>query len=302
MTGLVLALLAAYGAHLVYTAGVLGWTGLAPGPAAGPVGEVGARSAPGRRRAGPAGVTVAHGEVLALSILVAGLAGGAGWMVFGGLLPPLAFSLAGSTVPAASRRSRTARRRRLAQESWPRLIEEIRIRATTLGRSIPQALFDASRAAPVELQDAFAEARREWLLATDLERSLDVLRARLADPTVDAVCETLLVAHQVGGGDLDRVLLALVDDRIMDLQGRKDAQSRQAGARFARGFTVVVPLGMALVGLSIGEGREAYGSPTGQALVVLGLGVMAACWLWAGRIMRLPDERRVFGQAWERRG
>jgi tight adherence protein B len=83
----------------------------------------------------------------------------------------------------------------------------------------------------------------------------------------------------------------------MDLQGRKDAQSRQAGARFARSFTVVVPLGMAMVGLSIGQGRAAYGTPTGQGLVVVGLLVMVVCWIWAGRIMRLPEERRVFGSS-----
>jgi tight adherence protein B len=51
---------------------------------------------------------------------------------------------------------------------------------------------------------------------------------------------------------------------------------------------------MALIGMSIGEGRSAYDTPTGQVLVVVAIGLMALCWLWAGRIMRLPEERRVF--------
>src|SRR5207237_8543199 len=134
----------------------------------------------------------------------------------------------------------------------------------------------------------------EWLLSTDFERTLDLLRDRLADATADAVCETLLVAHQIGGNDVDRCLAALIEDRVMDLQGRKDAMARQAGARFARNFTVVVPLLMALIGMSIGDGRAAYDTPTGQVLVLLAIALMVLCWLWATRIMRLPEDRRVF--------
>lgn len=57
---------------------------------------------------------------------------------------------------------------------------------------------------------------------------------------------------------------------------------------------LIVPLGMALVGMSVGTGREAYQSGFGQVTVVVALAMVLACWLWAGRIMRLPDEERVF--------
>ena len=64
--------------------------------------------------------------------------------------------------------------------------------------------------------------------------------------------------------------------------------------RFARRFVLIVPLGMALAGMSIGTGRAAYQTPLGQAAVALGLVAVVACWLWAGRLMRLPEEERVF--------
>jgi tight adherence protein B len=51
---------------------------------------------------------------------------------------------------------------------------------------------------------------------------------------------------------------------------------------------------MALAGLTIGGGRAAYQTAFGQSLVVAGLVLVGACWLWAGRIMRLPPEQRVF--------
>ncbi len=76
------------------------------------------------------------------------------------------------------------------------MLEEIRILTSSVGRSIPQALFEVGRRAPVELRPAFEAAHREWLLTTDFESAVSVLKAALADPTADAACETLLVAHR----------------------------------------------------------------------------------------------------------
>lgn len=230
------------------------------------------------------------GVMAALAIVGAALA----FAIFGGVLPALACGAFAGTFPVASyRRRRTARIAR-AQESWPRMIEEIRILTGSLGRSIPQALFEVGRRGPIELRPAFAAAQREWLLSTDFARTLRILKDRLADPTADAACETLLIAHDLGGVDLDRRLTSLAEDRVQDTQGRKDARAKQAGVRFARRFVLIVPVGMALAGMSVGNGRDAYGSSLGQVLVVAGIAMTVACWLWAGRIMRLPEEQRVF--------
>jgi tight adherence protein B len=133
------------------------------------------------------------------------------------------------------------------------------------------------------------------LLTTDFARTVAVLTGALADPTGDVVCETLLVAHELGGSDLDCRLTALIDDRREEREARRDALARQAGARFARRFVLAVPLGMAACGLSIGNGRAAYRTGFGQAGVAAGVAMLVACWLWASRLLRLPAEPRVFG-------
>ncbi|HVM55728.1 MAG TPA: hypothetical protein VM262_21265 [Acidimicrobiales bacterium] len=298
MTGLLLALVAAYGVHLLYTAVALQWSGVAPGPA------VARTRHPARWRDWlvQTGLDDSRSaELVAVEAVLVLVGGGLAWGLFGGVVPPLAGGVAAALVPVAAARRRRERRQAEAREAWPRLIEEMRVRTTTLGRSIPHALFEVGSRAPADLRPAFDAAHREWLLSTDFERTIAVLTARLADATADAVCETLLVAHQVGGNDIDRCLAALIDDRILDLQGRKDADSRQAGARFARWFTLAVPLGMAVIGLSIGNGRASFATPTGQALVAAGVGLMALCWLWAGQVLRLPGEQRVFTAGTEHR-
>lgn len=291
MTGLGLALVAGAGAYLIYTELALGWRGL----------RIPATAGRARRRSRRRDWLVQAGladlplrELVAVIAALAVLGGLSAYAVFGGWLPAIATGAFAASFPLASYRRRRAARRATAMDAWPRLLEELRILTSALGRSIPQALFEVGRRAPQELRPAFAAAQREWLLSTDFARTLHVLKAQLADATADAACETLLVAHEVGGTDLDRRLEALIDDRVQDTQGRKDARARQAGARFARRFVLIVPAGMALAGMSVGTGREAYETAMGQLLVVVAIGLVVACWVWAGRIMVLPEEERVF--------
>ena len=315
--GLLLALAAASGVHLLYTALVDGRRDLP--------GRRGTRSRPRRSLyvatfggkneggrgsfAGVPGALVRWAddrglgpdgfrwrELVLTSGLAAGLGGLVGLVIFGAVLPALVLAGAASVWPMAVGRRRRQQQLAVAHDAWPQLVEQIRVSTAELGRSVPQALFEAGRSGPVALRPAFDEAQREWLLSTDFDRTVSLLKRRLADPTADAACETLLVAHQVGGTDLDARLRALVEDRLLDVQSRKDARARQAGVRFARRFVLLVPCGMALAGLTIGSGQAAYRTSWGQALVTAGVLSVVLCWLWAGHLLKLPPEDRVFGE------
>ena len=295
MTAFFIAVVAGYGAHLASSAALFGWRGAAPGPRSldhRPGHQVRSTLNAWLAQAGLGEVAPREfGAVIGALFVVGGLGGA---VLFGGVLPALVLGLFAASAPVAGHRSRRARRRERSREAWPRLIDEIRILTGSAGRSIPQALFEVGASGPSELRPAFETAHRQWLLSTDFESTLEVLKAALVDPTADATCETLLIAHELGGTDLGKRLDALAEDRRQDTRGRKDALAKQAGVRFARRFVLLVPLGMALVGLSIGNGREAYQTAFGQLVVVVALGLVVACWVWAGHIMRLPDEERVF--------
>jgi tight adherence protein B len=290
VTGLVLAILAAGGVHLVFTGLVLGRRDLRPARLTDLSGR--SRTHDWLVQAGLGDIPLRQlAAVIATLVLLSGLGT---YAVFGGMVPAVVTAAFAGSFPVASYRTRRRTQRAAAMDAWPRLLEELRILTSSLGRSIPQALFEVGRRAPAEMRPAFDAAQREWLLSTDFTRTIRVLKALLADPTADAACETLLVAHEVGGSDLDRRLEALIDDRIQDAQGRKDARAKQAGARFARRFVLIVPAGMALAGMSVGTGRAAYQTSMGQALVVVAIVLVIGCWVWAGRIMVLPEEQRVF--------
>jgi tight adherence protein B len=291
MIVLLAAIIAGYGMHLMYSSAVFGWAGLRPGPRQ--------QRAEGHRiddALDGAGLGDLDPRALMAAMVVLAMFGFAlGTILFAGPLAGLVLALFAATTPLGAARLRHERKQAQAHAAWPSLIEEIRLLTGTLGRSIPQATFEVGARAPEGLNVAFAEAQREWLISTDFARALEVLKAELAHNTADIVAETLLTAHELGGGEVGRRLQALAEDRLTDQQHRRDAAARQAGVRFARWFVLVVPFGMALAGLSIGNGRDAYGTGTGQALVVFALALIITCWVWAGRIMRLPTEERVFG-------
>lgn len=291
MITLLLAVLIGYGVHLAYSAQAFGWDGPRPGP-----------KAPSQKSARLQDAVIAAGlgdldpRAIAVAMSVLGIAGFAfGTLLFAGVLAGAILGLFAATLPIGVARVRHERLVNKAHQAWPAIIEEIRLLTGTLGKSIPQAMFEAGRRAPDGLRPAFDEAHREWLISTDFPRALDVFKAQLGHNTADVVAETLLTAHELGGGEVGRRLRALAEDRLVDQQHRRDAVARQAGVRFARWFVLIVPFGMALAGLSIGNGRTAYGTPTGQIFVVVALILIVGCWVWAGRIMRLPTEERVFG-------
>lgn len=292
MTAILLAIAAGTGVYLLYGSVVLSRRSLLEGRATQAMSSQRNRLNDWLAQAGLANADLRHVGLLVLALFAFGAL--IGWLFFGGVIAPLLLALFAGSFPLSSYRSRRKRRQAEAAEAWPRMIEEIRLLTGSLGRPIPQALLEVGRAGPDEFRPAFAAAEREWLMSTDFSKTVAVLKEQLADGTADATCETLLVAHTLGGADIDKRLAALAEDRQMDLQGRKDARSKQAGVKFARRFVLVVPVGMALAGMSIGNGRAAYSTPEGQAGVALAILILAACWWWAGRLIRLPEEGRVF--------
>jgi tight adherence protein B len=219
--------------------------------------EPAALGAAARQRLNQAGLAdVSITQLVAMSATAAVGAAVLTLVTLGAVVPAFAMGVLGALMPVGLIRRRRRRQLEEAREAWPAMIEEIRLLCASVGRSIPQALFEVGRRAPEELRPAFDAAHREWLLSRDLTTTTELLRDLLGDPTADATCETLLIARR---------------------------------------FVLLVPLGMALVGMSIGDGREAYQSALGQLLALGALGVLSACWVWSGRILRLPNEARVFG-------
>ena len=188
LLGVVAAVLASLGAYLIYTSAVFGWQGIGP--------RRFYRSKRPRhsmqvwlRQAGLGQVGAGEFAAAIVVLFVVGALGA--YVLFDGVLPALIAGCLAACIPVASYRARRRTRMADAADAWPRMLEELRLLTGSVGRSIPQALFEVGRRAPNEWRPAFAAAEREWLLTTDFAATTSLLKDGLADPTGDVVCETL---------------------------------------------------------------------------------------------------------------
>ena len=138
-----------------------------------------------------------------------------------------------AAIAAMSTRAEEEHRLERVADAWPAVLEEMRVLAGAGGRPLPHALFHAGRRTPPPISVGFAAAEREWHASTDFGRALDVLKTELAEASTDVICETLLVAHQVGGTGVEGRLEAVIEDRV---RGSRPASRRSitAGGRALR--------------------------------------------------------------------
>jgi tight adherence protein B len=122
---------------------------------------------------------------------------------------------------------------------------------------------------------------------------LNALKADLADPVGDRVCETMRVARDVGGSDLGTVLRTLSDLLRADARTRAELETRQGWVVNAARLAVAAPWAVLLLLGTQSTTLSAYDSPGGTLLLAIGAGVCVVAYRLMLHIGRLPEERRV---------
>jgi tight adherence protein B len=210
----------------------------------------------------------------------------------GVLVVGLVFGLLAALLPVAVLRGRATRRLREHAELWPDAVDNL-ASAVRAGLSLPESLVQLGERGPEGFREPFVRFGRDYQATGRFDDSLDLLKARLADPVGDRVIEALRIARDVGGGDLGRMLRALSGFLRDDLRTRGELESRQSwtvnGARLA----VAAPWAV-LFAMSFQRDVVArYATPGGTIVLVVGAVLCVVAYrlmLWIGR---LPTERRV---------
>ena len=208
--------------------------------------------------------------------------------------PPVAvaFGVMGGWLPVAIVTGRARRRQREFAEVWPEAVDNL-ASGVRAGLSLPDALAGLGTRGPEPLRDAFDQFALDYQVTGRFGESLDRLKARLADPTGDRVCEGLRIAREVGGGELGRLLRNLSGYLRDDARTRSELESRQAwtvnGARLAVAAPWIVLLFMSFQSDVI----RRYASPGGVVVLAAGAAACLVAYRLMMRIGRLPTERRI---------
>lgn len=186
------------------------------------------------------------------------------------------------------------RRRRRAdlRELWPEVVDNL-TSGVRAGLSLPEALSAIGSRGPEQLREPFRAFGTDYRATGAFNDSLDRLKAALADPVGDRVCESLRVAREVGGTDLGRLLSTLSAFLREDARARSELLARQSWSVSAARMAVAAPW-LVLVLLSTQrETLAAYDTAAGTLILVVGAGLSVAAYRLMIRIGRLPEDRRV---------
>ncbi|MDK7270911.1 MULTISPECIES: type II secretion system F family protein [Actinotignum] len=174
--------------------------------------------------------------------------------------------------------------------AWPDRIDKL-LSSLRAGRTIPEALlYLATRPdAPPALRS----------FATHLETtgsfdaSLTRLKDSFHDPVSDRVLEILRLAVRHGGHDLPRVLESLAVSLRAENRARGELLARQSWTVNAARVAALAPW-LVLLLLSTRPGTmDAFTSPTGTLILLIGLGTTLLAYGLMLRLGRLPEEQRV---------
>jgi len=184
------------------------------------------------------------------------------------------------------------RRQVVLRELWPEAIDNL-ASAVRAGMSLPEGIASLSVRGPEPLRSPFAAFGAAYSATGRFGSCLDALKAELADPVGDRVCETMRVAREVGGSDLGNVLRTLSELLRSDARTRSELETRQGWVTNAARLAVAAPWIVLLLLSTQSSTVRVYDSTGGAVLLGIGAAVCVAAYRIMLRIGALPKDRRV---------
>lgn len=206
------------------------------------------------------------------------------------VLAPIAL-VASLAIPIAALDSSRTRRRVVAQSRWPDVIDAMRM-SLRAGAALPDAFSAALAQVPREWRPAWSIAISDSVRGSGIEDVVRGLRRDLAEPISDRVCDAILIAHELGGTELPRILEELARSVREDVRLRREATSRQSWVRHAARLGSAAPWVLVILLGSRPENREAFAAPAGTALLVACAGATVVAYIVMTAMGKIPETQR----------
>lgn len=189
---------------------------------------------------------------------------------------------------AALRAARSARRQ---AEAWPDLLDNL-VSALRAGIALPHALVALEESAPPLMLATISPLVEAIRQQTPVRQALETWQVACADPIVDRVAIALSLSVSIGGRSLPTVLANLSSFLRAESRTRAELVARQSWTVHAARLAVVAPWLMVLI---LGaRAREAYQTPIGATILIVGALASGVGYLWMTSVARLPQSARIF--------
>ena len=227
-------------------------------------------------------------------LFVAGLAAGlilavlTGWLI---AIPVLPLAVAGIPALLGAPGAAGQIRRLEAMEEWTRALAGV----LTAGVGLEQALVATLRSTPepihLEVSTLAARLRSRWTT----EAAIRAFADDLDDSTGDLIAATLILGAQRRGAGLASVLEGLAESVGADVRARRDIEADRAKPRTTARWVTVITVALLTLLAATGTYIAPYGTPVGQAVLALLLGLYAASLLWLRHMAKGDPPPRFLG-------
>lgn len=231
----------------------------------------------------------------ALEIALISLAGGAGvayvtWAITNvpalGAVVGVAAGGVPSTVTGLVRKKRAAELRK----AWPDAVDHL-IASIRGGDSLPAAVATTAESGPPPLRPHLGSVVAEYRATGDFSQAVERLGERLGDDVTRHVVPALVMAHQIGGRELVRLLKALATFTRDDDAVRQEVAARQSWTVSGARAAAAAPWVILLLFSTRPTAMAAFRSPPGNALIAAGAVTTFAGYRCMLALGRLPHER-----------
>lgn len=230
---------------------------------------------------------------IAISVLIGLVLGMLAQAVLGVVALAAAAGTVGALAPMMAVTLRARSRRRASRTVWPDAVDQL-VSAVRSGLALPDSVSTLAHTGPTATREAFAGFERDYRATGNFSRSVDALKESLADPVADRILETLRMAREVGGSDLTLVLRSLSTYLREESAIRSEVEARQSWVTNAARLGVAAPWIVLLLLASRPEAAQAYNSPSGVTVIIVGLAVSVLAYRAMRALGRLPEEKRWF--------
>ncbi|CCH75947.1 putative integral membrane protein [Nostocoides japonicum T1-X7] len=223
----------------------------------------------------------------AVGVAVAALTG---WLVAIPLVPAAAagLPLLLSAPPSASKIERLE-----AMEEWTRSLSGI----LTAGVGLEQALISTLRSTPEAIRPEVTRLASRLRARWATEDALRAFADELDDATGDLIAGNLILGARRRGGGVASVLEALAESTAADVAARREIESDRAKPRSTARWVTLITVSVLGVLALTGDYIAPYGTPIGQLLLVLLLGIYVATLVWMRRMSAGKPLPRFIGSA-----
>jgi tight adherence protein B len=180
-------------------------------------------------------------------------------------------------------------------EVLPELIDQI-ISGVQSGLSLNQSLISLENRGPKITQPTFLKYREATFAGASFENSISQLQTDFNLAAADQLFAALVCAKNLGGSELLALLRQLGDFTRQDLALRREISAKQGWIKNSAHLSAGAPWLLLLLLSAQPATAESFKSPSGA--LVLGFGVLLtlSAYIWMGRLSRLPEPARIFGE------